>query len=64
MNNNFQNNFNFIANLIQILSYQILLNDFNNKDLMEYLKHQDELFEKVIKQNEEIISLLKGGKDD
>ena len=34
MNNNFQNNFNFIANLIQILSYQILLNDFNNKDLM------------------------------
>ena len=64
MNNNFQNNFNFIANLIQILSYQILLNDFNNTDLMKYLKHQDELFEKVIKQNEEIISLLKGGKND
>lgn len=62
MNNNFQNNFNFIANLVQILSYQILLHDFNNTDLMKYLEHQDDLLEKIIEQNDEIIKLLKGGK--
>ncbi len=53
-----------MSNFAQLESYDILLHDFNNTDLMKYLKHQDELFEKVIKQNEEIISLLKGGKDD
>lgn len=63
INNNFQNNFNFIANLVQILSYQILLNDFNNIDLMKYLEHQDDLLGKIIKQNDEIIELLKGGKE-
>jgi len=63
MNNNFQNNFNFIANLVQILSYQILLHDFNNTDLMKYLEHQDDLLGKIIKQNDEIIELLKGGKE-
>ena len=62
MNNNFQNNFNFIANLVQILSYQILLHDFNNTDLMKYLEHQDNLLEKIIEQNDQIIKLLKGGK--
>ena len=62
VNNNFQNNFNFIANLIQILSYQILLNDFNNTDLMKYLEHQDDLLGKIINQNEEILKLLKGDK--
>lgn len=60
MNNNFQNNFNFIANLIQILSYQILLHDFNNTDLMKYLEHQDDLLGKIIEQNDEILSILKG----
>lgn len=58
--NNFENNLNFFANMLQIMSYNILLHDFNNNDLMEYLKHQDELLEKIINQNEEIIHLLKG----
>ena len=53
-----------MSNFAQLESYNILIHDFNNTDLMKYLKHQDELFEKVIKQNEEIISLLKGGKND
>lgn len=62
--NNFENNLNFFANMLQIMSYNILLHDFNNHDLMEYLKHQDELLNKVISQNEEIVALLKGGKND
>lgn len=56
------NNFDNMTNLIQWLSFYILINDFNNTDLMKYLRHQDELLDKIIKQNEEIIGLLKGGK--
>lgn len=60
--NNFNNNLNSLANLLQIKSYEILVNDFNNNDLMKYLQHQDELLNKIIKQNEELLQLLKGGK--
>lgn len=60
--NNFDKNLELISNILQILSYEILIKDFNNTDLMKYLNHQDELLDKIIKQNEEIISLLKGGK--
>ena len=59
---NFENNLEILSNLLQIKSYEILVNDFNNTDLMKYLKHQDELLTKIIGQNEEIIGLLKGGK--
>lgn len=52
---------NVMANWAQLQSYDILLKDFNNNDLMEYLKHQDELLNKIIKQNEEILKLLKEG---
>ena len=60
--NNFDENLERISNILQILSFQILVNDFNNTDLIRYLKHQDELLDTIIKQNEEIINLLKGGK--
>lgn len=60
--NNFENALEILSNLIQLKSYEILVNDFNNTDLMKYLKHQDELLDKIIKQNEELIDLLKGGK--
>ena len=60
--NNFDNNLEKISNILQILSFEILINDFNNNDLMQYLKHQDELLDKIINQNEQIIELLKGGK--
>lgn len=50
------------SNVLQILSFLILIEDFNNTDLMKYLKHQDDLLDTIIKQNDEIISLLKGGK--
>ena len=60
--NNFENNLERISNILQILSFQILVTDFNNTDLMRYLKHQDDLLDKIIEQNDEIIELLKGGK--
>lgn len=60
--NNFENNLEILSNLIQLKSYEILVNDFNNTDLMRYLKHQDELLDKIIEQNKQIIELLKGGK--
>jgi hypothetical protein len=66
MNN--ENDYNFwfwlsvMANCAQLESYKILLNDFDNHDLMHYLQHQDELLNKIIQQNDEIINLLKGEK--
>ena len=64
MNNDFFFLLSVMANFAQLESYNILLHDFNNHDLMEYLKHQDELLSKVISQNEEIIELLKGEQND
>ena len=55
----FNNSLGDLSNLLQILSFLILVNDFNNKDLMKYLAHQDELLDKIIEQNEKIINLLK-----
>ena len=47
--------------ILQALSLEILFKDFNNSDLMQELQKQDsEYLEKIIKQNEEIITLLKG----
>jgi len=45
---------------LQALSLQILFKDYNNSDLMQELQTQDEIYlKKIIKQNEEIIKLLK-----
>lgn len=57
--NNLDKNLDILSNILQIKSYEILVNDFNNNDLMNYLKHQDELLDEIIKQNEEIKSILK-----
>jgi len=46
--------------VLQMLSLEILFRDFNNYDLMNELQMQDEKYlKKIIKQNEEIINLLK-----
>ncbi len=58
--NNFDKNLELLSNLLQIKSYQILVEDFNNTDLMKYLEHQDKLLNKIIEQNEQIINLIKG----
>ena len=60
--NNFDKNLEQISNILQILSFKILVEDFNNTDLMKYLEHQDELLNKIINQNKEILSLLKEDK--
>lgn len=57
--NFFDENLELISNILQIKSYEILVNDFNNTDLMEYLKHQDDILNKIINQNDQIIRLLK-----
>lgn len=50
---------NNLSLILQMLSLQILFEDFNNSDLMQELQRQDsEYLEKIIKQNEKIISLL------
>ena len=49
-----------ISNIAQLESYQILLEDFNNTDLMQELQKQDtQYFETIIKNQEEILKLLK-----
>ncbi len=57
------NNLENFSNWLQIFSFLILIEDFNNTDLMKYLAHQDVLLNKIIDQNDEIISYLKGEKD-
>jgi hypothetical protein len=57
MKNNVVDNLSLI---LQALSLQILFQDYNNSDLMQELQRQDsEYLEKIIKQNEQIIALLK-----
>ena len=51
--NNYDYNLEKISNILQILSFYVLISDFNNNDLMNYLKHQDELLNTIIKQNQE-----------
>lgn len=58
--NNFEKNLENVSNTLQILSFLILIKDFNNTDLMKYLEHQDKLLDKIINQNKEILELLKG----
>lgn len=49
--------------VLQALSLQILFQDYNNSDLMQELQAQDEKYlKKIIRQNEEIIRLLKEGR--
>lgn len=58
------NNLENFSNWLQIFSFLILIEDFNNTDLMKYLEHQDNLLNKIIEQNEQIITLLgEGGKN-
>lgn len=58
MQNNIVDNLSLV---LQVLSLQILFQDFNNTDLMQELQNQDNNYlKKIIQQNEEIIELLKG----
>ena len=51
--------------VLQALSLQILFQDYNNSDLMHELQQQDERYLKtIIKQNNQIIALLRKENDD
>jgi len=56
---------NYVDNLslvFQTISLILLFKDYNNSDLMNELQNQDTNYlEKIIKQNEEILELLKKG---
>ena len=57
MKNNIVDNLSLV---LQVLSLQILFQDFNNSDLMQELQKQDtQYFETIIKNQEEILKLLK-----
>ena len=56
-NNNFINNSSF---LLQLYSIMLLIQDFNNTDLMQELQNQDSNYlQKIIDQNKQILTLLR-----
>ena len=47
--------------ILQIYNLILLMQDFNNTDLMQELQRQDkEYLEKIISQNNEILEILEG----
>lgn len=49
-----------VSLLLQALSLEILFKDYNNTDLMQELQKQDtQYFERIIKNQEEILTLLR-----
>ena len=55
-----RNNLDLTSLILQLYSVILLLQDYNNRDLMQELQKQDsDYLEKIIKQNEEILTLLK-----
>ena len=65
MDNSRNNPFDMTSLFLQLYSLIILIQDYKNSDLMQELQNQDEKYlNKIIKQNEEIISLFKKGSDD
>ena len=60
-NNNIVDNLGLI---LQALSLEILFRDYNNTDLMQELQKQDtQYFDKIIKNQEEILQILKRKED-
>jgi len=54
------NSIDITSLILQILNLQILFQDYNNTDLMQELQKQDvQYFEKIIKNQEEILNLLR-----
>ena len=55
-----RNNIDNLSLILQAISLEILFKDFKNSDLMQELQRQDkEYFEKILKNQEEILSLLR-----
>ena len=55
-----KNNLDMASLILQIYNLVLLMQDFNNTDLMQELQKQDSNYlEKIIKQNDEILTLLR-----
>lgn len=55
-----RNNLDLTSLILQLYSLVLLMQDFNNSDLMQELQKQDtQYFEKIIKNQEEILNILK-----
>ena len=55
-----RNNLDMASLVLQVYNLILLMQDFNNTDLMQELQKQDtQYFEKIIKNQEEILKLLK-----
>jgi len=58
------NSIDMASLILQIYNLIILMQDFNNTDLMQELQKQDNYYlEKLLKNQEKIISLLEKGSD-
>ena len=59
-----KNNLDVTSLILQVYSVILLLQDYNNRDLMQELQTQDEKYLKqILKNQEEILKLLKRGDD-
>lgn len=55
-----RNNLDLTSLILQMYSLILLIQDYNNSDLMQELQKQDtQYFEKIIKNQEEILNLLR-----
>ncbi len=55
-----RNNLDLTSLILQLYSVILLLQDFNNTDLMTELQKQDtQYFDRIIKNQEEILKILK-----
>lgn len=55
-----RNNLDVTSLILQLYSLIILIQDYNNSDLMNELQNQDRNYlEKIINQNKEILKILK-----
>ena len=59
------NSIDMASLILQIYNLVLLMQDFNNTDLMQELQKQDtQYFERIIKNQEEILKLLKERKNN
>ena len=59
-----KNNLDMTSLILQIYSVILLLQDYNNRDLMQELQTQDEKYLKqILKNQEEILKILKEGSE-
>lgn len=55
-----RNNIDIASLILQLYNLILLLQDFNNSDLMKELQKQDkQYFERIIKNQEQILNLLR-----